>query len=120
MGDCVQRWPALDGLVPSSRPEVLDVRDAGPAVRLILRGSCAAAEAIGISAATVCRIERGQPVSIGVMLKVCAFIGVHPFGYTAPLVCPPEIVSRGTPTETSCSGSDINSEAAAAALAVAT
>src|ERR1039458_1346157 len=41
----------------------------------------AAAEAIGISAASVCRVERGQSVSIGVMLKVCAFIGVHPFGY---------------------------------------
>ncbi len=73
----------------------------------------AAAEAIGISAASVCRVERGQPVSIGVMLKVCAFIGVHPFGYTAPLVCPPEIVSRETPTETCCSRSDIDSDAAA-------
>jgi hypothetical protein len=73
----------------------------------------AAAEAIGISAATVCRIECGQPVSIGVMLKVCAFIGVHPFGYTAPLVCPSEIVSRGTPTETCCSSSDIKSDSAA-------
>jgi len=65
----------------------------------------AAAEAIGISAASVCRVERGQPVSIGVMLKVCGFIGVHPDGYTAPLVCPPEIVSRGTSTETYCSRS---------------
>jgi transcriptional regulator with XRE-family HTH domain len=44
-----------------------------------------AAKVIGISPATVCRVERGQPVSIGVMLKVCAFIGVHPDGYTAPL-----------------------------------
>jgi transcriptional regulator with XRE-family HTH domain len=73
----------------------------------------AAAEAIGISAASVCRVECGQPVSIGVLLKVCAFIGVHPFGYTAPLVCPPEIVSRGTSTETYCSRSDIDSDAAA-------
>jgi DNA-binding Xre family transcriptional regulator len=76
-----------------------------------------AAEIIGISAASVCRVECGKPVSIGVMLKVCAFIGVHPFGYTAPLVCPPEIVSRGTPTETCCSSSDIISDAAALAVA---
>jgi transcriptional regulator with XRE-family HTH domain len=73
----------------------------------------AAAEAIGISAATVCRVERGHPVSIGVLLKVCAFIGVHPFGYTAPLVCPPDIVSRGTSTETFCFRSEIDSDAAA-------
>jgi DNA-binding Xre family transcriptional regulator len=75
----------------------------------------AAAEAIGISAASVCRVECGQPVSIGVLLKVCAFIGVHPFGYTAPLVCPPGVVSRGTATETCCSRSDIDSETALAA-----
>jgi transcriptional regulator with XRE-family HTH domain len=62
----------------------------------------AAAKVIEISPATVCRVERGQPVSIGVLLKVCAFIGVHPDGYTAPLVCPPEIVPRETSTETSC------------------
>ena len=74
-----------------------------------------AAEAIGISAASVCRVECGQPVSIGVMLKVCAFIGVHPFGYTAPLVCTPEILSRETGTETYCSRSDIGSDAALSA-----
>ena len=66
-----------------------------------------AADVIGISAASVCRVEQGQPVSIGVMLKVCAFIGVHPFGYTAPLVCPADILSRETATETYCSRSDI-------------
>lgn len=71
----------------------------------------AAAAAIGISAASVCRVERGHPVSIGIMLKVCTFIGVHPFGYTAPLVCPAEIVSRGTSTETYCSRSNISSDA---------
>jgi transcriptional regulator with XRE-family HTH domain len=62
----------------------------------------AAAKAIGVSPATVCRLERSQPVSIGVLIKICAFIGVHPDGYTAPLVCPPEIVPRETRTETSC------------------
>lgn len=71
----------------------------------------AAAKVIGISPATVCRVESGQPVSIGVLLKVCAFVNVHPDGYTAPLVCPPEIVSRGTSTETHCSRSNINSDA---------
>jgi transcriptional regulator with XRE-family HTH domain len=73
----------------------------------------AAAKVIGVSPATVCRVERGQPVSIGVLIKICAFIGVHPDGYTAPLVCPPEIVSRETRTETSCIRSDIVSSAAA-------
>ncbi len=72
-----------------------------------------AAKIIGVSPATVCRVERGNPVSIGNMLKVCAFIGVHPDGYAAPLVCPPEIVSRETPTETSCFRSGFDSDAAA-------
>jgi transcriptional regulator with XRE-family HTH domain len=75
----------------------------------------AAAEAIGISAASVCRVETSHPVSIGVLLKVCAFIGVHPFGFTAPPVCLPESVSRGTSTETYCSRSDIDSDTALAA-----
>lgn len=70
----------------------------------------AAAAVIGISPATVCRVERGQPVSIAVLIKVCSFIGVHPFGYTAPLVCSREKVSRGTRTETRCSVSDIKSD----------
>lgn len=73
----------------------------------------AAAKVIGISPATVCRVERGQPVSIGVLIKVCGFVGVHPDGYTAPLVYPPEIVSRETPTETYCSSSEIQSDIAA-------
>ena len=75
----------------------------------------AAAKVIGISPATVCRVERGQPVSIGVLIKVCRFVGVHPDGYTEPLVCPPEIVSRETRTETCCSSSDIISDTAALA-----
>ena len=75
----------------------------------------AAAEAIGISAASVCRVECGHPASTGVMLKVCAFIGVHPDGYTAPLNGPSEIVSRGTCTETYCSRSDIGDDAALSA-----
>ena len=79
----------------------------------------AAAAIIGVSPATVCRVERGQPVSIGVLIKVCTFIGVHPDGYAAPLVCPPEMVSRGTRTETSCFNSQNASDLAAEDLAAA-
>jgi hypothetical protein len=69
----------------------------------------AAAEAIGISVASVCRVERGQPVSINSLIKVCSFVQVHPDGFTAPLVCPPEIVPRGTGPVTSCFNSDADS-----------
>ena len=78
-----------------------------------------AAKFIGVSPATVCRVECGQPVSIGVLLKVCAFIGVHPDGYTAALVCPPEIVSGETSTETSCFRSEKPSEVVAPGPATA-
>ncbi len=61
----------------------------------------AAAKIIEVSPASICRAERGRPVSIEVMIKLCAFIGVHPDGYTAPLSCPPKIVKRETATETS-------------------
>ena len=61
-----------------------------------------AANLIGTSAATVCRIEAGHSMSIGNMVKVCRFIGVHPDGYTAPhAAC--DVVSRETTTETHCS-----------------
>jgi transcriptional regulator with XRE-family HTH domain len=79
----------------------------------------AAAKVIGVSPATVCRVERGQPVSIGVLIKTCSFIEVHPDGYTAPLVCPVEIVSRETRTETFCIHSGKSSEVAEADPAAA-
>jgi hypothetical protein len=61
-----------------------------------------AAKAIGVSPSTVCRVEASKPVSIGNMIKVCTFVGVHPDGYTAPSgSC--GAVSRETPTETRCS-----------------
>lgn len=41
------------------------------------------ARRIGLSLATVVRIEQGKPVSIESVLKACAFIGVHPFHYMA-------------------------------------
>jgi DNA-binding XRE family transcriptional regulator len=43
-----------------------------------------AAQVIGMSAATVCRIEAGDPVSIESLLSVCRFIGVHPDHYAEP------------------------------------
>ena len=66
----------------------------------------AAAKLIGVLPASVCRTERGQPVSIGVLVKVCVFIGNHPDTYTAPLTAPSQIVPRGTSTETFCFGSE--------------
>jgi DNA-binding XRE family transcriptional regulator len=62
-----------------------------------------AAKAIGVSPSTVCRVETNKPVSIANMIKVCAFIGVHPDGYTAPPNSLCLAVSRETPTETRCS-----------------
>ena len=60
-----------------------------------------------MSPSTVCRAEAGRPVNIANLIKVCAFIGVHPDGYTAPLDCACGGVSRETPTETYCSNLDI-------------
>jgi hypothetical protein len=61
-----------------------------------------AAKAIGMSPATVCRLEASRAISIGNLVKVCRFIGVHPDGYTAShAAC--DAVSRETTTETRCS-----------------
>lgn len=65
-----------------------------------------AARLIGVSPATVCRVECAKPVSVEAMLKVCAFVGVHPDGYTAPLDCARRGATRETGTETHCS--DLN------------
>jgi DNA-binding XRE family transcriptional regulator len=63
-----------------------------------------AAKVIGVSPATVCRVESGKPVSIAALIKVSAFIGVHPDGYTVPAAaCTRATVSRVTLTETRCS-----------------
>jgi DNA-binding Xre family transcriptional regulator len=63
-----------------------------------------AAKAIGISPSTVCRIEACKPISVGNLVKVCRFIGVHPDGYTAPNAAGAcDGVSRETTTETRCS-----------------
>jgi DNA-binding XRE family transcriptional regulator len=40
-----------------------------------------AAKAIGVSPSTVCRAERREPMQIKVVLEICRYIGVHPFGY---------------------------------------
>jgi DNA-binding XRE family transcriptional regulator len=42
-----------------------------------------AAKTIGISPATLCRVEAGDAVSVDTLLAVCAFIGVHPEHYTS-------------------------------------
>jgi hypothetical protein len=41
-----------------------------------------AAKAIGISAATLCRVEAGDAVSVETLLAVCKFIGIHPDHYS--------------------------------------
>jgi hypothetical protein len=51
-----------------------------------------AAKAIGVGASTVCRAERGEPMQIGVVLGICEYVGVHPFGYM-------RMVSRETSME---------------------
>ena len=40
-----------------------------------------AAKVMGIGASTVCRVERGEPVQIGSVFRICNYLGVHPFGY---------------------------------------
>lgn len=40
-----------------------------------------AAKKIGISAASICRAEKGTPVSIEATLAICAFAKVHPFDF---------------------------------------
>lgn len=79
-----------------------------------------AAKAIGISPSTVCRIEACRPISIGNLVKVCRFIGVHVDGYTTPLAGNCGHVSRETTTETRCSvGENRHSTTASAGLTTA-
>lgn len=47
------------------------------------QGQRSAAKAIGISAATLCRVEAGDAVSVETLLAVCRFIGTHPEHYAA-------------------------------------
>jgi transcriptional regulator with XRE-family HTH domain len=73
-----------------------------------------AAKAIGISPSTVCRLEAGKPTSIGALIKVCRFIGVHPDGYTAPRIAGQcGHVPRETTTETHCPSAGIRHGAGA-------
>ena len=59
-----------------------------------------AAKAIDVSATTVCRVERGDAMFIGVVLRACGYIGVHPWGYCAvphpPVMRLDSTVSRET------------------------
>jgi hypothetical protein len=40
-----------------------------------------AAAAMGFKAATIRRIEQGDALLVGVVLKVCSYLQIHPFGY---------------------------------------
>jgi hypothetical protein len=85
--------PAPDLKMESGRGADFDFGFFGMALRL-RRGlnkhsERAAAHAMGLSASTVCRAERGEPMQIGVVLSICVYVGVHPFGYMRD-------VSRGT------------------------
>ena len=55
-----------------------------------------AAEAIEVSASTVCRIEAGQAVLIGVLIRACRYIGVSPLGYCHPKWRPPNAAKDQT------------------------
>jgi MT-A70 len=57
----------------------------GAGLRIVRRhqGQRSAAKTIGISAATLCRVEAGDAVSVETLLAVCAFIGTHPEHYAS-------------------------------------
>lgn len=63
---------------------------------LNLHDENAAASAIGVSRETVCRIERGDRLLIGVVLRACTYAGIHVFGYMAPANWPVMHVSHET------------------------
>jgi hypothetical protein len=57
-----------------------------------------ACRAIGIRQGTLKRLKAGEKQGVGPVLRACAYIGVHPFGYCAgPKKFLPENVSRETP-----------------------
>jgi DNA-binding XRE family transcriptional regulator len=57
-----------------------------------------AAKVLGVAPATICRLERGDTVSIGVVLRACEYVGVHPFGYCKTNA--EKLVSVGSSRET--------------------
>ena len=61
----------------------------------------AAAKLIDVSPSTISRIERGDVMSIGVVLRGCRYIGLHAFGYCGLQdFLKHSEVSRETPTKT--------------------
>jgi DNA-binding XRE family transcriptional regulator len=42
-----------------------------------------AGKVIDVAPATICRIESANVMSIGVVMRACRYIGVHPYGYCA-------------------------------------
>jgi DNA-binding Xre family transcriptional regulator len=73
-------WPALGTSLRSAR-------------QLRHQDQRSAARVIGVSAATLCRAEAGDAVSVESLLAICRFIGVHPEHFL-------EQVSRETRPET--------------------
>ena len=58
-----------------------------------------AAEVVNISPSTICRIERADAMFIGVVLRACEYIGIHPWGYCA-VINPPMPRLSNVPRET--------------------
>lgn len=58
----------------------------------------AAAEQMGLSAATVCRLENAHAMSIGVVIAACKYMNSHVFGWlkTGTNAVPVPLVSRET------------------------
>jgi DNA-binding XRE family transcriptional regulator len=79
----------LDGSVRSPRrvPSGIAWPMVGAGLRIVRRlrhqDQRSAAKTIGISAATLCRVEAGDAVSVETLLAVCAFVGVHPEHYAS-------------------------------------
>jgi hypothetical protein len=69
--------------LPEPAALCLQTLGAGCAVKRHLENlECEAlARRLGIGRTTLWRLEKGMPTSIEVILAVCDFIGVHPFGY---------------------------------------
>jgi hypothetical protein len=77
--------PAPDLKAPRAEPGPFDHLQMamGFKMRRMMNGHSvrAAGKVVGISGFTVSRLENGHLVSIGVVVRACRYIGVHPFGY---------------------------------------
>lgn len=57
-----------------------------------------AGKIIGVSGFTISRLENGHIMSIGVVLRACGYIGVHPFGYLREIVSREKFASNSMKT----------------------